>query len=409
MIPFVLPNVFSIAKLCNQAEFEKHIFVHLKSIMSLQEPVQILLIFMQNMELMLKLTSPNDVKMYVLPMMYKALESNSSQIQELCLEIIPSFAYLVDFQSMKNSLLPRIKHICNSNGSTSMRVNCLLCIGKLLPHLDKWVCLDEILLFLPTVSSREPAVIMALIGIFKVAANHELLGIPKEFCVRKVLPFLWPLSIENGLTLQQYNTIMAFIKDLEKRIETEHKATLQQLDTEDTSALPVAFDQRQVDVVPTNLTINNRDSKRFGRSSLKSVMKFVASVRPQTSLTSTTTTQPLGYPSLHPTPKQTSPPIMDMFGSWSMNDTSNQAQQRPLLVSANNNFPGSLSANYLNNNGFGSSSMPLAIENASNKFQRPLLANLTNPDKLNTNYKPNNGNGSSNSILTKEDILEFLK
>ncbi|KAL1381328.1 hypothetical protein pipiens_013554 [Culex pipiens pipiens] len=62
MIPFVLPNVFSIAKLCNQAEFEKHIFVHLKSIMSLQEPVQILLIFMQNMELMLKLTSPNDVK-----------------------------------------------------------------------------------------------------------------------------------------------------------------------------------------------------------------------------------------------------------------------------------------------------------------------------------------------------------
>lgn len=67
---------------------------------------------------------------------------------------------------------------------------------------------------------------------------------------------------------------MAFIKDLEKRIETEHKATLQQLDTEDTSALPVAFDQRQVDVVPTNLTINNRDSKRFGRSSLKSVMKL---------------------------------------------------------------------------------------------------------------------------------------
>lgn len=127
-------------------------------------------------------------------------------------------------------------------------------------------------------------------------------------------------------------------------------------------------------------------------------------------MTSTATTQPLVYPSLQPTPKQISPPIMDnMFGSWSTNDTLYQVQQRPLLASANNNFPGSLSTNYTNNNGFGSSSMPLAKENTSNKFQRPLSANLTNPGKLNTNYKPNNDNGSSSSILTKEDILEFLK
>ena len=53
---------------------------------------QILLIFMQRMELLLDRTPPDDVKSDVLPMVYRALESNVCQIQELCLSIIPSFA-----------------------------------------------------------------------------------------------------------------------------------------------------------------------------------------------------------------------------------------------------------------------------------------------------------------------------
>ena len=53
---------------------------------------EILLIFMQRMDLLLEKTPPEDVKTDVLPMVYRALGSNVSQIQELCLSIIPSFA-----------------------------------------------------------------------------------------------------------------------------------------------------------------------------------------------------------------------------------------------------------------------------------------------------------------------------
>ena len=44
------------------------------------------------MDLLLEKTPPEDVKTDVLPMVYRALGSNVSQIQELCLSIIPSFA-----------------------------------------------------------------------------------------------------------------------------------------------------------------------------------------------------------------------------------------------------------------------------------------------------------------------------
>jgi hypothetical protein len=53
---------------------------------------QILLIFMQRMEMLLSKTPPVDVKSDVLPMIYRALESETTQIQELCLSIIPGFA-----------------------------------------------------------------------------------------------------------------------------------------------------------------------------------------------------------------------------------------------------------------------------------------------------------------------------
>ena len=54
--------------------------------------LQILLIFMQRMEMLLSKTPAADVKSDVLPMIYRALESDTAQIQELCLSIIPGFA-----------------------------------------------------------------------------------------------------------------------------------------------------------------------------------------------------------------------------------------------------------------------------------------------------------------------------
>ena len=139
MVPFILPCAMQIAMDASKENFVAHILPYLKPVMKIQEPVQILLIFMQRMELMLQKTPADDVKSDVLPMVYRALDPEASaQIQELCLTIIPSFASLIDYPAMKNALLPRIKKLCLNTSQLSVRVNCLLCIGKLLDNVDKW-------------------------------------------------------------------------------------------------------------------------------------------------------------------------------------------------------------------------------------------------------------------------------
>ncbi|KAF7248465.1 SCY1-like protein 2, partial [Varanus komodoensis] len=203
MVPFVLPNVLLIAEECTKEEYIKLILPDLSPVFKQQEPIQILLIFLQKMDLLLTKTPPDEIKNSVLPMVYRALEAPSIQIQELCLNIIPTFANLIDYPSMKNSLIPRIKNACLQTSSLAVRVNSLVCLGKILEYLDKWFVLDDILPFLQQIPSKEPAVLMGILGIYKCTFSHKKLGITKEQLAGKVLPHLIPLSIENNLNLNQ--------------------------------------------------------------------------------------------------------------------------------------------------------------------------------------------------------------
>ncbi|KAM4749546.1 SCY1-like protein 2 [Rhinophrynus dorsalis] len=233
MVPFVLPNVLLIAEECTKEEYAKLILPDLGPVFRQQEPIQasnmILLIFLQKMDLLLTKTPPDEIKNSVLPMVYRALEAPSIQIQELCLNIIPTFANLIDYPSMKNSLIPRIKAACLQTSSLAVRVNSLVCLGKILEYMDKWFVIDEILPFLQQIPSREPAVLMGILGIYKCTFTHKKLGITKEQLAGKVLPHLIPLSIDNNLNLNQFNSFMAVIKEMLNKLEAEHKTKLEQL------------------------------------------------------------------------------------------------------------------------------------------------------------------------------------
>ncbi|XP_047431548.1 SCY1-like protein 2 isoform X2 [Mugil cephalus] len=229
MVPFVLPNVLLIAEECTKDEYVRLILPDLTPVFKQQEPIQILLIFLQKMDLLLTKTPAEDIKNSVLPMVYRALEAPSVQIQELCLNIIPTFANLIDYPSMKNSLIPRIKSACLQTSSLAVRVNSLVCLGKILEYLDKWYVIDEVLPFLQQIPSREPAVLMGMLGIYKCTFSHKKLGIPKEHLATKTLPHLVSLSIDNNLNLNQFNSFMVVIREMLGRMEAEHKTKLEQL------------------------------------------------------------------------------------------------------------------------------------------------------------------------------------
>nr|XP_013803087.1 PREDICTED: SCY1-like protein 2 isoform X4 [Apteryx mantelli mantelli] len=267
MVPFVLPNVLLIAEECTKEEYIRLILPDLGPVFKQQEPIQILLIFLQKMDLLLTKTPPDEIKNSVLPMVYRALEAPSIQIQELCLNIIPTFANLIDYPSMKNSLIPRIKNACLQTSSLAVRVNSLVCLGKILEYLDKWFVLDDILPFLQQIPSKEPAVLMGILGIYKCTFTHKKLGITKEQLAGKVLPHLIPLSIENNLNLNQFNSFICVIKDMLNRLEAEHKTKLEQLHVmqEQQKSLDIA-NQMSVSEEARSTSTSNQIDKVFNNT-----------------------------------------------------------------------------------------------------------------------------------------------
>ncbi len=84
-----------------------------------------------------------------------------------------------------------------------VRVNSLVCIGKLLENLDKWIVLDDVLPILDKITIRDSAILMAMLGIYKIVLTHPKLGITKDLLATRVLPFLIPITIDNNLNMSQ--------------------------------------------------------------------------------------------------------------------------------------------------------------------------------------------------------------
>ncbi|XP_011497019.1 PREDICTED: SCY1-like protein 2 [Ceratosolen solmsi marchali] len=234
MIPFLLPSILQVTEDCTMDEFNKHIFPMLKQILVIEEPPQISLLLLQKIELLLKWCLPDIVKNYIVPMMTRALDSNLELLQEHCLIALPSIIMSTDSSCIKNSIIPRIKKIClhkkSENYSLGIRVNSLLCLSKILENLDPWIVQEEILPFLQQVPcAGEPAILMAMIGIFKLILTNSKLGISKENLATNILPFLLPLCIEQSFSPKQYELLVSLVNEMVTQVTIEHRKVLHQL------------------------------------------------------------------------------------------------------------------------------------------------------------------------------------
>ncbi|XP_064400390.1 SCY1-like protein 2 isoform X2 [Halichondria panicea] len=242
MVPFVLPLVLLIAEDCSIQDHETLIMPILIPALGIQNPVQVPLILLQNMEQILKKTSQDNVKAHILPMIVISLEAENSQLQELCVSILPTFANMVDYSSMKHSIIPRLTALILSSRESSLVIKCLVCLGQMLDLLDKHIVIDVLIPTLESISMREPGVLMAILGIYHETLKKKKLGIDKTMLAARVIPFLIPLSIEPTLNVKQFNQFVLVIREMLVKVETEHQTYLDHLSKmEEQTKSTVAF------------------------------------------------------------------------------------------------------------------------------------------------------------------------
>eukprot|EP00249_Psilotum_nudum_P020686 c27809_g1_i2 orf=1666-3246(+) len=226
MQSLILPMVLTIAESQEKVDFELSTFPALIPVLSSCTGDSLLLLVKHAAMLINKVT-PEQLIANVVPMLVRAYDDPDGRMQEEVLLRTLSFAKLLDFQIMKQAILPRLHALALKTTVSAVRVNALLCLGELVVRLDKQAVL-EILKTLQrcTAVDHSAPTLMCTLGVAN--SIYKQFGI--ELAAEHLLPLLSPLLVAQQLNLQQFAKYMLFVKSILRKIEEKRGVTLNESD-----------------------------------------------------------------------------------------------------------------------------------------------------------------------------------
>lgn len=227
LLPYILPNVFFIAKNLSSIEFTTKVLPRVRHLFVVQDPPQTLMLLLNNIDLFIAKTSPAVFREEVTPMLYAAFESEHIAIQENALRRVPRICELLEYSHVKEKLFPTLTALFGKTKTLSVKVGALICFHAMVPVLDKHTLTDNLAPALSRIKTREPSVVVAALAVYEALA----LKVDRETLALSVLPQLWIMSMGTGLNAMQYQRFMRAIHEIGKRVETEHLAHLQEQKT----------------------------------------------------------------------------------------------------------------------------------------------------------------------------------
>ncbi|KIK63734.1 hypothetical protein GYMLUDRAFT_40801 [Collybiopsis luxurians FD-317 M1] len=236
LLPYILPNVFSISTTLNPAQFASTVLPSLKPLFTVKEPPANMLTLLDNLPMLQSKTEKVVFRSEVLPLVYNALESDHAVVQERALKIIPDLCETIDYAEVQGVLFPRVALVFTKTRVLSVKVATLVTFLAMVKTLDQSSLTQRMVPLLSKIRTKEPAVMMATLSV------QEAMGfkVDREAVATLVLPQLWNMSMGPLLNVGQFQRFMEVIRKLGERVETEHNQFLRDSQRlEDRSAITV--------------------------------------------------------------------------------------------------------------------------------------------------------------------------
>lgn len=226
MQPMVLPMVLTIAEAQEKNDFESSTFPALVPVLNSATGDGLLLLVKNAVWLINKVTA-DQLTADVVPMLVRAYDDSDARMQEEVLRSTLPVAKRLDFQVVRQAVLPRLHNLALKTTVSVVRVNALLCLGELVERLDKPAVLEILQTLLRcTAVDRSAPTLMCTLGVAR--AIYKQYGI--EFAAEHLLPLLSPLVVAQQLNLQHFAKYMLFIKEILRKIEENRGVSLNEAD-----------------------------------------------------------------------------------------------------------------------------------------------------------------------------------
>ncbi|GFR65408.1 SCY1-like protein 2 [Elysia marginata] len=196
-ISFALPTLITIIDYATRGDYVEIIMPEFRAILANNKPVQATVYILSKLDIILSKSPQDEIKVEILPFVFNTLDSSSLQAQ--------------------------------------IRINALTCIDHLLDSLDKMLILDNILPFLANISGQDPDVITCVVGIYKHMLSDKKFGLTHNLIATKVMPTLIPHTVNPGLSMEQFGSLMEVLRDMLDHVDTQRRDKMKQ----ETVSLPV--------------------------------------------------------------------------------------------------------------------------------------------------------------------------
>ncbi|KAI4126059.1 MAG: hypothetical protein LQ338_003947 [Usnochroma carphineum] len=213
-----------------------------------------LVVILENIELIGESCSGREFKEDILPIVQSGLESHTHSIVDKSLGCLSTIMALLDFSTIKHEVFPIVAAVFSKTSSLGIKIRGLqafvvLCggpsgsnedsgdglDGTFQPSksakasnnavLDKYTVQEKIVPLLKAMKTKEPAVMMAALAVFKQVGRIA----DTDFLATECLPILWGFSLGPLLNVQQFQEYMALIKRFSTKIEDEQIRKLREL------------------------------------------------------------------------------------------------------------------------------------------------------------------------------------
>ncbi|KAJ6618313.1 kinase-like domain-containing protein [Mycena sp. CBHHK59/15] len=222
LLPYILPNVFSISTVLSPTQFASLVLPSLKPLFVVKEPPQNMLTLLDNLLMLQNKTDKTTFREQVMPLVYNALESEHAVVQERALQSVPDLCESIDYAEVQGVLFPRVALVFTKTRVLTVKVATLTTFLTMVKTLDQMSLTQKLVPLLSKIRTKEPAVTMATLNV------QEAMGlkVDREAVATLVLPQLWAMSMGPLLSLDQFQRFMCVIRKLGDRVEEEHNQFL---------------------------------------------------------------------------------------------------------------------------------------------------------------------------------------
>ncbi|OQS06542.1 kinase [Thraustotheca clavata] len=222
--PFVITPLLKIVSMVDKSTFTRHIGPMMVPLLQISEPVQCMLMFVENLEALIPKAEDGYIRDHIVPMLCRALDSSVPEILDKVLNKIVDQASLFEYRILKQIILPRVIRLILEPPQLSVRVNALLWLAKSFHVFDKDLLIESVLPCLTEclVKDKTPAVCMCTLGCYDNLGKH--LG--PEYMAKLILPAVSPLLWEKNLNGAQFDMVCERVNAMLKEIISEREKSL---------------------------------------------------------------------------------------------------------------------------------------------------------------------------------------